>query len=175
VIDPAVLGRLRALAGSDLSELAGATAAADIPLTNTLVNRVFAERLSRSQGPVSSVEVEALDEDTFSARVSLRTKMIPTLTIVGRIEDQPELPLRPVLAIRWSMPRVGPLGLFAGPALGFLKVLPPGLRADDDRILVDVEELVRSQGLGDLLPLVTKLQVHTRRGAFVVRVELRVR
>jgi hypothetical protein len=92
---------------------------------------------------------------------------------VARIEDQPE-PQRPVLGVRWSMPGLGPLGLLAGAALSWLKALPRGLRAEDDRILVDVAELLRAQGLGDLLPVVSKVQVHTRRGAFVLKCELRV-
>ena len=86
--------------------------------------------------------------------------MIPTLRIVARIEEQPE-PQRPVLAIRWSMPGLGPLGMLAGPALTFLKTLPRGLRAEDDRILVDVAELLRAQGLADLLPYISKVRVHT--------------
>jgi hypothetical protein len=173
VIDPALLGRLRDVAGSNLQELSGATLAAEIPLTNAVVNRLIGERLAAASGPVSAVQVDALDDDTFGAQVSLKSKLIPTLRIVARIEEQPE-PQRPVLAIRWSMPGLGPLGLLAGPALTFLKALPRGLRAEDDRILVDVAEVLRAQGLGDLLPVVSKLRVHTRRGAFVLKFELRV-
>jgi len=173
MIDPALLSRLRGLAGSNLQELTGATIAADIPLTNAVVNRLIGERLAAASGPVSSVLVDALDDDTFSAQVSLRAKLIPTVRILARIEEQPE-PRRPVLGIRWSMPGLGPLGLLAGAALSFLKTLPRGLRAEDDRLLVDVAELLRAQGLTDLLPYISKVRVHTRRGAFVLTVELRV-
>jgi hypothetical protein len=173
VIDPALLGRLRDLAGSNLQELSGASIAAEIPLTNAVVNRLIAGRFAAASGPVSTVQVDALDDDTFSAEVSLKSKLIPTLRIVARIEEQPE-PQRPVLGVRWSMPGLGPLAMLAGPALTFLKTLPRGIRAEDDRILVDVAEVLRAQGLGDLLPVVSKLQVHTRRGAFVLKFELRV-
>jgi hypothetical protein len=173
MIDPALLGRLRDIAGGNFQELSGATLAAEIPLTNAVVNRLIGERLAAASGPVSAVQVDALDDDTFSAQVSLRAKLIPTVRIVARIEEQPE-PQRPLLGIRWSMPGLGRLGLLAGAALSFLKTLPRGLRAEDDRILVDVAELLRAQGLGDLLPVVSKLRVHTRRGAFVVKFELRV-
>lgn len=170
---PALLDRLRDIAGGSFQELSGTTIAAEIPLTNTIVNRLIGERLAAASGPVSAVQVEALDADTFSAQVSLKAKMIPTLRIVARIEEQPE-PHRPVLGIRWSMPGLGPLGLLAGPALTFLKTLPRGLRAEDDRILVDVAELLRAQGLADLLPFMSQVRVHTRPGAFVVKFELRV-
>ena len=173
-MDRALLDRLRAFAGRNLQEFAGARLVLDLPLTNAIVNRLIAERLEASSGPVSAVQVDALDDDTFSAQVSLRLRMIPTVRIVGRIEEQPQLPQQPVLGVRWSMPHLGPLGLLAGPALTFLKALPRGLRADDDRILVDLAELVRSQGLEDLLPYIAKAAVHTRRGAFVLQVELRV-
>jgi hypothetical protein len=174
MIDPVLLGRLRSLAGESFQELAGACMSGELPLTNAVVNRLIAERLAASSGPVSAVQIEALDDDTFSAQLSLRAKMIPGIRIVGRIEEQPQLPQRPILAIRWSMPGIGPLGMFAGPALTFLKALPRGLRADDDRVLVDVSELLRSQGLGDLLPFVARVQLHARRGAFLLQFELRV-
>jgi hypothetical protein len=172
MIDPAILGRLRALAGNNFEELAGASFAAEIPLTNTVVNRLIAERLVAGSGPVSAVQVDAQDDDTFNAQVSLRPKIIPTIRIAARIEEQPE-PQRPVLGVRWSMPGLGPLGLLAGPALSFLKALPRGLRTEHDRILVDVAELLRAQGLADLLPFISKVGIHTRRGAFVVTFELR--
>jgi hypothetical protein len=173
MIDPALLGRLRDIAGGNFQELSGATIAAEIPLTNAVVNRLIGERLAAASGPVSTVQVDALDDDTFSAHVSLRAKMIPTMRIVARIEEQPE-PERPVLGIRWSMPGLGPLALLAAPALTFLKALPRGLRAEDDRILVDVAELLRAQGLADLLPYVSQVRLHTRPGAFVLKFELRV-
>jgi hypothetical protein len=174
VIDPALLGRLRTIAGNNLEELAGATVTLELPLTNAVVNRLIEQRLSAASGPVTAVQVDALDEDTFGAQVTMRMKMIPTIRIVGRIEEQPELPQRPSLGIRWSMPGMGALSMFAAPVLAFLNALPRGLRAEDDRILVDVVELLRSRGLADLLPYLRKAQVHTRRGAFIVRLELRV-
>jgi hypothetical protein len=172
MIDRALFGRLRDLAGGNFEELSGTSIAAEIPLTNAVVNRLIAERLAAGSGPVSAVQVDALDDDTFNAQVSLRAKMIPTLRIVGRIEQQPE-PQRPVLGVRWSMSGLGPLALLVGPALTFLKTLPRGFRAADDRILVDVAELLRAQGLADLLPFISQVQIHTRRGAFVLKFLLR--
>ena len=173
MIDPALLHRLRDLAGSNLEELAGATISAEIPLTNTLINRLIAERLDGSTGAVSAVQVEALDHDTFSAQVSMRARMIPTISLVARIEEQPEFPHRPTLGVRWSVPGMGALSLLAGPALSFLKTLPRGLRGEGDRIFVDVSDLLRSQGLDELLPFISKMRIHTRPGAFLLQLELR--
>jgi hypothetical protein len=173
VIDPALLARLRAVAGNNLQELTGTTIDAEIPFTNLVVNRLIGERLAAASGPVSAVQVEALDNDTFSAQVSLRAAMIPTMRILARIEEQPE-PQRPVLGIRWSIPGLGRLALLAGPALAFLKTLPRGFRAEDDRILVDVAEVLRAQGFADLLPFLSKVRVHTRPGTFVLKFAMRV-
>ena len=175
VIDPALLQRLRSLAGDDFQELTGATVAGELPLTNAVVNRLIREQVRGDAGPVTSVEVAALDDDSFGAQVTPRARLIPAVGIVGRFEQQPQMPARPVLVVRWAVPGIGPLGLLAGPALSFLKALPRGLRAEDDLIFIDVAEILRAHGLGDLVKHLTKLEVHTRRGAFLVKFELSVR
>jgi hypothetical protein len=175
VIDPALLQRLRSVAGDNFQELSGALVAGELPLTDALVNRLIRERLSASAGPLTSVEVRALDSDTFSARLTPRARFIPPVEVVGRFEQQPQMPERPLLVIRWSVPSIGPLGMLAAPALSFLKALPRGLRAEDDLILVDLTEILRGQGLGDLAKHLMALEVHTRRGAFVVNFQLGVR
>lgn len=180
--DPPFLDRVRQLFGADLQELAGAAISAEIPLSDTVLNRLIGERLDRSAGPISAAHVEALDDDTFSAELTLRgPRMLPTVRIVARIEQQPMggpegPPLHkrePVLVLRWSIPGMGPLGLLAAPALTFLKALPRGIRAEDDRIVVDVAEVLRSHGLGEWGRYLSTLRVHTRRGAVLVQFELR--
>lgn len=172
--DPAFLERVRQLFGADLQELAGTAISAEIPLSNGVLNRLIGERLARSAGPISAAHVEALDEDTFSVQLSLRgPRILPAITLVARIEQQPELPDSPMLGFRWSIAGMGPLGLLAAPALTFLKALPRGIRAEDDRIVVDVAEVLRSHGLGEWGRYLSKLRVHTRRGAVLVQFELR--
>ncbi len=162
--------------GVDLRELAGAAISGEIPLRNDLVNRVIAQRLAASPSAVSAVRVDARDDDHVDVEMSMRagTMMLPAVRIAARIDRQPDLPHAPILGVRWSLPNLGPLGLFAAPALNWLKALPPGIHADGDRIDVDIASVLRSQGLGELLPYIAALQVHTRRGAFVIRFELRV-
>lgn len=162
--------------GVDLRELAGAAISGEIPLRNDLVNRVIAQRLAASPSAVSAVRVDARDDDHVDVELSMRagTMMLPAVRIAARIDRQPDLPHAPILGVRWLLPNLGPLGLFAAPALNWLKALPPGIHADGDRIDVDIAAVLRSQGLGELLPYIAALQVHTRRGAFVIRFELRV-
>jgi len=173
---PAFVQRLREMLGVDLWELAGAAISGEIPLRNDLVNRVIAQRLAASPSAVSAVRVDAQDDDHVGVEISTRvgTMMLPAIRIAARIDRQPDLPHSSILSLLWSLPGLGPLGLLAAPALTWLKVLPPGIHADGDRIEVDAGAVLRSQGLGELLPCIAALQIHTRRGAFVIRFELRV-
>ena len=174
--EPAFLRRLREMVGPDLQELSGTAVSGEILLRNDLVNRLIAKRLAASPGVVAALRVDAQDDDNVGVELSPRagTMMLPAVRIAARIDRQPDFPQSPILGLRWSLPAMGPLGLFAAPALNWLKALPPGIQADRDRIGVDIAALLRSQGLGELLPLIASLQVHTRRGAFVVRFEIRV-
>jgi len=69
--------------------------------------------------------------------------------------------------------RMGPLAMIAAPFLSNLKKLPPGIRIDGERAIVDLGELLRSRGLADLLTLITRLRVGTQAGRLVVRFEAR--
>jgi len=161
--------------GVGLDELVGASVSGEIPLRNDLVNRLIAQRLAASPSAIAAAHVDAQDHDTVGVELSMRgPKLLPAVRIAARIDRQPDLPHAPVLGLRWSLPGLGPLGLLAAPALTWLKVLPPGIRADGDRIDVDIAAVLRSQGLGELLLYLAHLQVHTRRGAFVVQFELRI-
>ena len=161
--------------GVDLRELSGTAVSGEIPLRNDLVNRLIAQRLAASPSAVS-VRVDAQDDDNLGVELSMRagTMMLPAVRIAARIDRQPDPPHSPILGLRWSLPALGPLGLFAAPALNWLKALPPGVHADGDRIEIDIAALLRSQGLGELLPFLSKLRVHTRRGAVLVQFELRI-
>ena len=163
-----MLDRLRALTGVGIEELAGGHAEGEIPLTDAVVTRL-ARRYVPASAPVSDLQIEAQDGDVISIQAALRgSRMLPQVRIVARIERQPELPHSPVLGLRWSVPGLGPLTMFAGPLLSVFKALPPGIDADGDRITVDIAHLLRSRGLGELLPLLKRLHVTTRRGVIVI-------
>jgi hypothetical protein len=166
--------RFRSLAGFDLQELAGGTLAAEIPVPEALANRLIAERLPTANVPIADLRLRALERDAIEAHVTVKgSRMVPVLKIVAQIERQPQ-PHDPVLLLRWSMPAMGPLAMFAGPVLSHFRKLPPGIRMEGERIAVDVRELLASRGMADLLEFLTDLQVHTRAGTFLVRVGVRV-
>jgi len=176
VEDRPLAEQLRRVFGVGLDDLAGATISGEIPLPNDLINRLIAQRLAASPSAIATAVVDAQDNDNVAVELSMRgPKLLPSVRIAARIDRQPDLPHAPVLGLRWSLRGMGPLGSLAALALTWLKALPPGIRADGDRIDLDIADVLRSQGLGELLACVAALQVHTRRGAFVVRFELRVR
>ena len=172
---PTIADRVRQALGIDLDELSGGSLAGEIPLTDAFVNRLIAQRLAASQGRVSAAQVAAHDGQNLTLQLSMRApRMLPSVRIAARIEQQPQFPRPAVMGLRWSMPGLGPLALFAAPALAYFKALPPFIHVEGDRISVDIGELLRARGLSDLVGYVTSLQVHTRTGIFVVRFELRI-
>jgi hypothetical protein len=61
----------------------------------------------------------------------------------------------------------------AAPFLSNLKNLPPGVRIEGERALVDVAEMLRVRRLGEALRYVRRLEIGTRIGQVIVRFELR--
>jgi hypothetical protein len=160
--------------GVNRSDLTGAALSGEIPLSNAVVNRFVAARLARRDVPVTSVQLEAQNDDAVLAHVVAKARFVPAIRIAARIERQPQLPDDPVLWLRWSLPGMGALALFAAPALSLFKALPPGVRAEGDRIGIDLRELLVSRGFGDLVGSLRDVRMHTRLGVFIVRFEVRV-
>lgn len=161
---------LRERAGIDLREIAGTTLAGEIPISDALVNRLLAQKLAQHP-QIAALRVQAEPNDSVSIQLVPRARLMPALNITARIERQPEWPANPTLLLRWSMPAAGPLARFAAPVLAYFKALPKGIRMDGDRLAVDLRELLRSRGLDEAIAFVKTLELHTRPGGFVVRVE----
>jgi hypothetical protein len=168
-----VLERLRELTGVGVEELAGGGFEGEIPLTDAVVTRL-ARRYLPASAPVSDLQIEAQEGNVIVAQVGLRgVPMLSQVKVHARIDQQPE-PHLAVLGLRWSVPGLGPLAMFAGPVLSLFKALPPGIDADGDRIAVDIAHLLRARGLGELLPHLTRLRVTTRPGAIVIGFAVRL-
>ena len=174
-LDPTqTLDRMRRLLGSRFEELAGSRVDAELPLTNTVLNALIAERLRAFDTPVQQAEVQVRSEGELFARVQLRRSFLPAVIVGARIEEQPDLPRSAVLGLRWWLPGAGALSMLAGPVLSFFKAGPPWLAVDGQHVRVDLAALLRDQGAGEVLPHLKSLRVGTREGAILVRVELQV-
>ena len=168
--------RLRDVLGFEPREIAGSRISGEVPVSDVLINRLIAQRIADDggAGKISAVVLEALDDNRVTVRVRLRTALVPPLTVHLTVVQQPEFPNLPVLVLRWSVAGVGMLGRLASPALSLFDVLPTWVRVDDDLMAVDVRELARSSGYGELLDFLTVLQISAVASRVLVRFELKV-
>jgi hypothetical protein len=166
------LDPLRPLFGEQLQELAGAVASGEVPITASVVNRLIAQKLAAANAPIVAAEIETTPGTAFT--VHLRPKApIPLLRVDVTIDRQPQLPADPRLGMRWRLRGVGPLALLAGPLISRFTSLPPGITIEGDYVWVDVHTLLRAQGFGDVVPLLTGVRVLTAERGFVVQFEIR--
>lgn len=156
--------------GLELGDLAGTRLTGEIPISDALVNTLVARKLA-GHAQIASLHVQAQPNDTVAIQVVPRAWLIPSVTITATIERQPAFPANPTLLLRWSMPAVGPLTLLAAPLLAYFKAMPTGIRLDGDRLAIDLRELLHARGLDDVIGLMKTVEVHTRPGGFVVRLE----
>jgi hypothetical protein len=168
-----VIATLRDRFGIDLQDISGAKLTGEIPFSDDVVNRVVAAQLA-NHAQIASVRVRAQEGDALTVVVTPRSRLLPSMQILARIEAQPEFPHRPTLVLRWTMPALGPLALLAAPALAFFKAMPPGISVDGNRAVVDLRELLETRGLGDLATLIRRAAIHTRAGGFFLGVEIGV-
>ena len=169
-MDPRLSRLLTRLQQTRFADLKGARASARVPVAEELVNELLRDALPRA-GPVSEARVRPHARNRFDIQVKLaRPAFLPPLNITAVIERQPELPVSPELVLKLSsLPGVMS---FAGGAAAFFNVLPPGVRMQGERVFVDIAELARRHGQGDLLELVRQLHVTTEDGSLVLELEL---
>jgi hypothetical protein len=159
----------------DLTKLAGTSGKGEILVPDAVINRVLAAELDRSTGPVSGATIETLNDDILAIRIALRGPLLlPVPKIVARIDQQPRLPYSTSLGLQWSVPGLGPLGLVAAPILNYLNAMPAGIRAEGDRVRIDIAALADTHGFAQILCHAQRFEVHTRQGAVVLQTEFRI-
>jgi hypothetical protein len=171
----AALDQARRFLGPRLESVAGAHVAGEIPVSETALNRIIAEKLQTSNGPVMSAELQVRAHDELAVRIRLRRpSFAPTIIVTFYIERQPAPPASMELVMKWSLPGMGLLKPLVAPVLSFFKKTPPGIRVDGDRVVVDFATLARERGAGALLEFVTGLRIATRDRELVVSFDLGV-
>jgi hypothetical protein len=160
--------------GIDSGEIAGAWFGGEIPIADTLINRLIAARLT-DHPHVGSVQVTLFDADEAIVRVEPRVRLMPAIPINVRIEQQPDLPRDPILRLRWSIAGGRSLTVVAGAITSFIKSMPPGVQMDRDLILIDLETALRARGLDEIFGLLHRVSIHTRPGVLLLQVEAGLR
>src|SRR2546421_1351633 len=140
-------------------DVAGSKVSARIPVSRTLLNDLVAQSLPPT-APIRRIDVVPRPDDCFDAVVTTAWRLVPPLTIGVRIERQPEFPSSPTLVLRWSLAAGldAIISQFVG-ALG--KWLPPGVRLEGDRVLLDIRTLAAGTAIADALPYASALALHT--------------
>jgi hypothetical protein len=150
---------LRRLQTTGFRDLAGARITADVPVSERLINELIATSLP-PDAPVRSVAIRPEAGNLFSVRIVPKAALIPAITLKLLVEGQPQLPESPVLVLR--MATLGGLfGLASGAIAG---LLPPGVRLDGERILVDLRTIAAQRGGEQLFDYLSALQIRSDDG-----------
>lgn len=156
----AILQRLQA---GRFQDLAGTRVSGTVPVPAGLLNEMIAATLPPS-APVRAVTVQPQDDDRLTVTIRPRAALLPAVTLKLEIEGQPRLPEHPVLTLRMAT-LSGLFGLASGAVSG---MLPPGITLEGERIVVNVGDLARQQGHGELLAFLRTLEVHADRGRLII-------
>ena len=163
---PLILDLLQRQHRDGLPGLAGSDVTATIPISDLVINELIAALLPHG-GKIREVRVEAEAGNRVTARIRLSGPVaLPTIPVTLAIEDQPDLPERPILGLRLS--QASRFVALAASALPTMVTLPPGITLDHDRILIDIRRILADRGMDAWLGYVTDLRVTTSDGAVVL-------
>lgn len=172
-MDPRLGSLLARLQATRFTDLSGSEAYTVIRIGERLLNEAAATFM-----PASSIVREVRIHPRAANQIDVQLKLVkpaflPAFNITLQIEQQPQLPENPELALRLS--GAGGLVRLAGPALGSSGALPPGVRLDGDRLFVDVRRVLQSRGHGDLLEYMEQVQVLSEDNRLVLALQFKVR
>jgi hypothetical protein len=171
-MDPRLLGILTRQQASGFAGLSGSHVRATLRLDQALINEAVAA-YAASASAVRDLRVTPRASNRVQVQLKLaKASFLPSLSLTLVIDRQPELPGDPVLGLQIT--GVGGMMRLAGPAIASFGVLPPGVRLEGDRVLVDLRTLLTGHGQAQLLDYAEQLQVMSEDGALVVLVQLRV-
>ena len=169
-MDPRLLEILERLRASRFAAVKGARASLSIPVSESFLNELIAAALPPG-GSLRDLQVRPQADNRLAVRArASRLDFLPPMTISVQIEQQPQLPDTPLKVKILSLP--GLLSL-AGSVLS-ANSLPPGIRLERERVLVDVRQLLESKGFGEIVPLIERLHVSSEEGRLLLDVDIRV-
>lgn len=164
---------LAAQLASRFTGLTGSDARATLRISDQLLNEGLVAALP-PDGVLRALTINAQNGNILGVAVTLRRPaFLPTLHARLAIERQPSFPDDPVLGLRITGGSAGLLK-FAGGMLGTSIRLPPGVRLQDEVVLVDLRAAFAARGLSQLLDYATEVRVTAEDGATIVQVSARV-
>ena len=170
MLDPRLLAILEQLRASRFAGIQGTRASVSIPVGERLLNELVTTMMPAS-APVRDLQIRPQADNRLAVRArASRLEFLPPVTISLQIEQQPQLPDTPLVIRILSLPGL----LSIASSLLSPASLPPGIRLDRDRVLVDVRQLLESKGFGEVVPLIERLHVASEEGRLRLDVDLKV-
>jgi hypothetical protein len=171
-LDAFVSELLAHLQSTSFADLAGTRVSARVPVSRGLINRLVARALQGRSAPVRQVDLRPHDGDKLDAIVTLTLPLVPPLKVAVVVERQPQFPSSPVLVLRWSL--LGGLGAMLSKFIGPQQKMPPGVRLDGDRVLVDIPEALAGTAAAPLLAFLRGVELHTAADRLIIAADLEV-
>lgn len=163
--EPWWMALLREQQRSGFAGLAGAEGSVTLPISDRLLTSVVRARLPPAV-PISSIDLQAEADGHFAVRLKLKAPaFLPPFTLRFAVTSQPQLPDWPVLVCTM---RTQGISMLMGPLTRFFAALPPWVRVDRDRVLVNLRLLAAGQHASDLFDYLRDLRLTTEPGRFIV-------
>jgi hypothetical protein len=148
------------------ADLAGSEGQAVFRVSERILNSIITEQLQGSAS-IRELHVSPHAGNRLGVRVVVvKPSFLPPINLEVLIDKQPSLPDDPVLGLTLS--GIGGLLRFAGPAAGFFKVLPPGVKMEGERVFVDLRAALAPHGLTTILDYVKDVAVGSEEGRLIV-------
>jgi hypothetical protein len=171
-IDPRALALLEALRAARFAGIQGARLALSLPISERLLNDALAIAMPPSV-PVRNLAVTPLAGNQLAVSGSLtNAPFLPPLSLTFEIEAQPAAPDWRLHLRMLSFP--GLLSM-AGSMFKLDTMLPPGVRLEGQRVVVDIRALLEPRGLGDLLSYVDAIRIRSEGGRVIVQIDATVK
>lgn len=172
-MDPRLASLLTRLRTTGFADLSGSESYSVIRVGERLLNDVAADFIAAST-MVRGVTIHPRASNQIDVQLKLaKPAFLPAFSVTVQIDEQPQMPDRAELVLRLS--GAGGLLRLAGPALGSSNALPPGIRLDGDRVIVDVRRILQSRGAAEVLDYVDQLHVLTEDARLVLAIQFKVR
>lgn len=165
-MDSRWLDLIREQQAAGFPDLAGTGLSLRVPVSDRLVTRIISTNLPPSSR-LRHLEIKAERSNRIKVVVQLaRPSFLPTLTIPFDIEQQPELPASPILALRVVSSQA--VMAFAGSALRLLDSLPTGIVVEGNRVAIDLRLLAARYNLAEWFDYLESIELTTEEGRLVV-------
>jgi hypothetical protein len=133
---------------------------------------VVGSALAGTSSHVREVDIRPGAGDAFDVVITVSWPFVPAIKVGFVVERQAQFPAAPVIVFRWSL--LGAAGVIASRFIASLAHLPPGVRLDGDRLIIDIPQLAERTPAAAILPYIRSLELHTVEDRVVLDMEMEI-